>query len=119
MKPSHRHGARLLHGGDGTRCRNGNESCGSLGHTAATRVARAAALPLKNAVELTDAIGLAAFTVIAVVIAVRFFAEPLWLWGPPCAALSAAGGGTLRDMLRAVTKNPALHTPFYAEICIV
>jgi polar amino acid transport system substrate-binding protein len=69
--------------------------------------------------ELTDAIGLATFTVTGVVIAVRFGAEPLLLWGPLCAALSAAGGGILRDMLRADSDNPALHASFYAEISLL
>jgi polar amino acid transport system substrate-binding protein len=69
--------------------------------------------------ELTDAIGLAAFTVTGVVVAVRFGAEPLLLWGPICAALSAAGGGILRDMLRADSDNPALHASLYAEICLI
>jgi polar amino acid transport system substrate-binding protein len=97
----------------------GKNRLGSVGHTAATRMAKVTALPLKNMVELTDAIGLAAFTVMGVVVAVRFGAEPLWLWGPLCAILSAAGGGILRDMLRADSKNAALHTSFYAEICLV
>jgi polar amino acid transport system substrate-binding protein len=91
----------------------------SMDHAAAIRVAQAAALPLRNMLELTDAIGLAAFTVTGVVVAVRFGAEPLWLWGPLCASLSAAGGGILRDMLRADSNNPALHTSFYAEICLI
>ena len=73
----------------------------------------------RNAYELTDALGLATFTVIGVIVAVRFGAEPLWLWGPLCAALSGAGGGILRDVLRADSNNPALRTSFYAEICLI
>jgi polar amino acid transport system substrate-binding protein len=96
----------------------GKNRLGSVGHAVATRIARGAASPLRNMVELTDAIGLAAFTVIGVVVAVRCGAEPLWMWGPLCAAMSAAGGGILRDMLRADSKNAALHTSFYAEICM-
>ena len=72
----------------------------SIDQVVATRVTQAITLPLRNMLDLTDAIGLAAFTVTGVVIAVRFGAEPLLLWGPLCAALSAAGGGILRDMLR-------------------
>ncbi len=69
--------------------------------------------------EVTDAIGLAAFTVIGVSVAVRSGAEPLWLWGPFLAALSGAGGGILRDLLRSGYENPALRTSFYAEVCVL
>jgi len=76
------------------------------------------ALRFENLLELTDAIGLAAFTVLGVVVAVRVGAEPLWLWGPLCAMLSGAGGGILRDILRVGYNNPALRTSFYAEVCL-
>ena len=69
--------------------------------------------------EVTDAIGLAAFTVTGVAVAVRYGAEPLWLWGPFAAALSGAGGGILRDLLRTGYENPALRTSFYAEVCVL
>lgn len=75
-------------------------------------------LSFHNLLELTDAIGLAAFTVLGVVVAVRTGAEPLWLWGPLCATLSGAGGGILRDILRVGYNNPALRTSFYAEVCL-
>lgn len=69
--------------------------------------------------EVTDAIGLAAFTVLGVSVAVQHDAEPLWLWGPFLAALSGAGGGILRDLLRTGYENPALRTSFYAEVCVI
>jgi polar amino acid transport system substrate-binding protein len=72
-----------------------------------------------HALEVTDAAGLAAFTVIGVAVAVRMGAEPLWLWGPVAAGLSGAGGGILRDVLRAGYANPALRTSFYAEVCVI
>ena len=75
-------------------------------------------LSFGNLLELTDAIGLATFTVLGVVVAVRAGAEPLWLWGPLCAAISGAGGGILRDILRVGYNNPALRTSFYAEVCL-
>lgn len=75
-------------------------------------------LRFENLLELTDAVGLAAFTVLGVVVAVRVGAEPLWLWGPLCATLSGAGGGILRDILRTGYDNPALRTSFYAEVCL-
>ena len=46
-------------------------------------------------VQVFDAIGLAAFTVTGVVVAVATQVRPLWLWGPILAALTAAGGGIL------------------------
>ena len=76
-------------------------------------------LSLRNMHEVTDALGLAAFSVIGVAVAVRYWAEPLWLWGPLFAALSGAGGGILRDVLRADSRNPALRTSFYAEVCVI
>ncbi len=76
-------------------------------------------LSIRNVHEVTDALGLAAFTVIGVAVAVRYWAEPLWLWGPLCAALSGAGGGILRDVIRADSRNPALRTSFYAEVCVI
>jgi len=77
-------------------------------------------LPLSRmALEVTDAMGLAAFTVIGVAVAVQTDAQPLWLWGPLAAALSGAGGGVLRDLLRSGCENPALRTSFYMEVCIL
>ena len=75
-------------------------------------------LSFGNLLEFTDAIGLATFTVLGVVVAVGAGAEPLWLWGPLCAAISGAGGGILRDILRVGYNNPALRTSFYAEVCL-
>lgn len=69
--------------------------------------------------EVTDALGLAAFTVFGVSVAVRYDTEPLWLWGPFLAGLSGAGGGILRDLLRTGYENPALRTSFYAEVCVI
>ncbi|HKC25839.1 MAG TPA: TRIC cation channel family protein, partial [Thermoanaerobaculia bacterium] len=50
------------------------------------------------ALELFDAIGLAAFLVAGVFVAVENRASPLVLWGPALATLSACGGGILRDV---------------------
>jgi polar amino acid transport system substrate-binding protein len=33
--------------------------------------------------------------------------------------LSGAGGGILRDVIRADSRNPALRTSFYAEVCVI
>ena len=72
----------------------------------------------RNVFEVFDAIGLASFTVTGVAIASKYGAEPLWVWGPVLAAITAAGGGILRDVFRADANNPALKTSFYAEIAV-
>jgi len=78
-----------------------------------------ARLPPRMVLEITDAAGLAAFTVIGVAVAVGAGAEPLWLWGPLAAGLGGAGGGILRDLLRSGYENPALRSSFYAEVCVL
>jgi polar amino acid transport system substrate-binding protein len=76
-------------------------------------------VPPRSVFEISDALGLAAFTVTGVVIAIRFGATPLWLWGPLLAMLTAAGGGILRDVVRSDPEIPTLKTSFYAEIALV
>ena len=69
--------------------------------------------------EVTAAVGLAALTVTGVLVAMRFGAQPLWLWGPLLAALTGVGGGIMRDVLRLDPKIPALRSSFYAEVCLL
>lgn len=69
--------------------------------------------------EFCDAIGLAVFTVIGVIVAVEQRCQPLWLWGPVAAALTGAGGGVLRDMLRAQSDIPTLKGTIYPEIALL
>lgn len=69
-------------------------------------------------VQVFDAIGLAAFTVTGVVVALGTRSEPLWLWGPILAAFTAAGGGILRDVLRAEPDIPSLKGELYPEIAV-
>ncbi len=83
------------------------------------RMATGAVGWLRQVFEVTDALGLAAFTVTGVVIAVRYGTEPLWLWGPICAFLSGAGGTVLRDLCRNGNNNAVLRTSFYAEVCLI
>ncbi|WP_092963607.1 TRIC cation channel family protein [Falsiroseomonas stagni] len=71
------------------------------------------------ALEVTDAIGIAASTVSGVMVAVMFSVEPLWLWGPIMAALSGAGGSILRDVVRSDPLVPAMRRSFYAEVCLI
>ena len=46
-----------------------------------------------------DAIGISAFTVTGVLIALRMHAEPLWLWGPLLSVLTACGGLLVREVI--------------------
>ena len=74
---------------------------------------------IKNIYECTDAIGLGAFTVSGVAVAVFVGADPLWLWVPISATLSAAGGGILRDIVRQSGRIETLKTEFYAEVPVI
>lgn len=71
---------------------------------------------LENLYEVSDAIGLAAFTVTGLAVAISSRAEPLWLWGPLLAMLSGAGGGIVRDMVRQWNRIGSLQDAFYAEV---
>ena len=72
-----------------------------------------------TAVAFFDALGLAAFTVVGVIVAVETRCQPLWLWGPLLGALTGAGGGIIRDVIRADANNPGLKGAFYAEVAII
>lgn len=73
----------------------------------------------RRMITICDALGLATFTVSGVVIAIAQRCEPLWLWGPLLAALTGAGGGILRDIVRADSDNPSLKGSFYPEIALI
>jgi polar amino acid transport system substrate-binding protein len=66
-----------------------------------------------------DALGQAAFTVSGVVVAVVTKSDPLWIWGPAFGALTGAGGGILRDLLRSDNYIYALKGAFYAEVSLI
>lgn len=76
-------------------------------------------ISINTAIAFFDALGLAAFTVIGVVVAVESKSNPLWLWGPLLAALTGAGGGIIRDVIRGDANNPFLKGTFYAEVALV
>lgn len=69
-------------------------------------------------VKVFDAIGLAAFTVTGVVVALATQSRPLWIWGPILAAITAAGGGILRDVVRSEPEIPTLKGELYPEIAL-
>jgi polar amino acid transport system substrate-binding protein len=74
---------------------------------------------MRGILEISDAIGLSTFTVVGVMVALEQRCEPLWLWGPVLAVLTAAGGGVLRDVLRAQADISTLKGSIYPEIAIV
>jgi polar amino acid transport system substrate-binding protein len=78
--------------------------------------ARASAARL---IEVFDAIGLAAFTVTGVVVALDASAQPLWLWGPIAAVLTSSFGGLLRDLFRNDRVIANLSGELYPEIAAV
>lgn len=73
---------------------------------------------VSNLVQFCDAVGLAAFTVTGVVIALITHSTPLWIWGPIFAAITAAGGGILRDVTRSDPEVPFLKGELYPEIAL-
>jgi polar amino acid transport system substrate-binding protein len=70
-------------------------------------------------IEVFDAIGLAAFTVVGVVVVLDTSAQPLWLWGPVAAALTASFGGLMRDLFRHDRVTANLGGELYPEIAAV
>ncbi|WP_164084951.1 TRIC cation channel family protein [Pseudazoarcus pumilus] len=74
---------------------------------------------LRNLYELSDAVGIAAFTVTGVAVAVSERTEPLWMWGPLLAMITAAGGGMLRDLVRQSGNIASLKGEFYAEVPLI
>ena len=65
-----------------------------------------------------DAVALAAFTVVGVVV-VLDTVQPLWLWGPIAAVLTASFGGLMRDLFRHDRVIANLRGELYPEIAVV
>ncbi|MEM7589748.1 MAG: TRIC cation channel family protein, partial [Myxococcota bacterium] len=74
---------------------------------------------LTSATELFDALGLAAFTIIGVVVAVEAQFKPLWLWGPLLATISTTGGGILRDLISHEPQIKTIRGSFYPIVSIL
>jgi polar amino acid transport system substrate-binding protein len=70
-------------------------------------------------IEVFDAIGLAAFTVVGVVVVLDTPAQPLWLWGPIAAVLTSSFGGLMRDLFSHDRVIANLRGELYPEIAIV
>jgi polar amino acid transport system substrate-binding protein len=85
---------------------------------AGSRLFRYSRKRIEFLIEIFDAIGLAAFTVTGVVVALVTHAKPLWIWGPLLAAITASGGGILRDVVRSDPEIPFLKGEIYPEIAV-
>jgi len=70
-------------------------------------------------IEVFDAVGLAAFSVVGVVVALDTSAQPLLLWGPIAAAITASFGGLIRDVFRHDRVSANLRGELYPEIAAV
>jgi polar amino acid transport system substrate-binding protein len=70
-------------------------------------------------IETCDALGLAAFLVVGVVVVLDTSVQPLWLWGPLSAAITATFGGMIRDLGRQDREVASLRGQLYPEIAIV
>ena len=70
-------------------------------------------------IEAFDAVGLAAFTVVGVVVALDTLAQPLLLWGPIAAAITASFGGLTRDVFRHDRVGVNLRGELYPEIAAI
>jgi polar amino acid transport system substrate-binding protein len=70
-------------------------------------------------IEIFDAVALAAFTVVGVIVALDTTAQPLWLWGPIAAVLAASFGGLMRDLFRHDRVLANLRGELYPEIAAV
>jgi polar amino acid transport system substrate-binding protein len=87
-------------------------------HAAASGLLQRRRAHVETFVQVFDAIGLAAFTVTGVVVALATQSRPLWIWGPILAAITAAGGGILRDVVRSEPEIPTLKGELYPEIAL-
>jgi polar amino acid transport system substrate-binding protein len=70
-------------------------------------------------IEFCDALGLAAFIVIGVVAALDASADPLWLWGPVSATITASFGRLVRDMVCRKEHAAKARGEFYPEIAMI
>lgn len=69
--------------------------------------------------QISDAAGLAAFTITGVTVAVEARLTPLWLWAPLLAAITSSGGGILRDIVRSHKHIDSLKGELYPEVSFI
>ena len=68
---------------------------------------------------LFDSLGLGAFTVLGVLVALQYRCEPLWLWGPLLAVVTNGGGSVIRDLITMRPVSIVTTTIPYVEISAV
>ncbi len=91
----------------------------SLTHTRALALTLQARRQLgSHLIETFDALGLAAFLVVGVVAVLDTSVQPLWLWGPISAGITASFGGLMRDLLRHDPQIASLKGELYPEIAV-
>ena len=73
----------------------------------------------KVVLEIMDAVGMAALTMVGVHVALAQHAEPLWLWGPVFSVITTTGGFICRDAIRSDRKIAVLKTTIYGEVSVV
>tara|TARA_B100000161_G_scaffold174472_1_gene125211 strand:- start:60 stop:530 length:471 start_codon:yes stop_codon:yes gene_type:complete len=83
------------------------------------KVSRIHWLSTKSLIDFFDALGLSAFTVVGVIVAVEAKCDPLPLYAPIFSAMTGAGGSILRDIVRADSSHPNLRKELYAELSII
>jgi polar amino acid transport system substrate-binding protein len=69
-------------------------------------------------IQIFDALGLAAFLVVGVVAVLDTSVQPLWLWGPISAGITASFGGLIRDLFRNDAEAASLKGELYPEIAV-
>ena len=67
-------------------------------------------------IEIFDAVGLAAFIVVGVVIVLDTSVRRLWLWGAIAAVITGSFGGLMRDLFRHDRVVANLRGELYPEI---
>jgi polar amino acid transport system substrate-binding protein len=69
-------------------------------------------------IQVFDALGLAAFLVVGVVVVLDTSVQPLWLWGPISAGITSSFGSLMRDLLRQDREVASLKGQLYPEIAV-
>ena len=74
---------------------------------------------ISSIVDITDTLGMASFTVVAVLVAIEQRCEPMWIWGPFLALVTSCGGGIVRDVIRNTSNIGSLKWFLYAEVSFI
>lgn len=74
---------------------------------------------LIHILALSEALGLAAYTISGIVVSVVVKVSPLWLWGPFFALVTGTGGGILRDLIGKDRDIMALRGGLLPEVAVI